>query len=215
MIKKTAVNSYLMLSSLCLSPPLQADFFGVPVQVDSIIEGKPLSYYIDRKNQLLREHIELFKEYVDADPIDCSQGSYKKIKNIGLEYMVRSPKPVSIEKAKELLVKGLQDLLYRINQDEILRPGLDYYPFTSKNLFYSLIFADEKGEIYFFPLEEKSLDRVTCIETDYKALVSYVHASQGTSVEVYRAALQDVLEEMKKEKPELLQPLTKGDRFAW
>ncbi|MDF2549088.1 MAG: hypothetical protein K0S07_155 [Chlamydiales bacterium] len=185
------------------------------VRNPNIVEGKPISYYIDRQNQIVNEHIAYFKKYVDADVFGLGGGCPKKITKIEITFIVRSPKPVDIEKAKELIVKGYQDLLYRINRDEVVRPGLNNYPFTTDNLFYSILFADEKGKIYVTPFEEKSLNRLTSCTAAYKFISARVNASPSEGKEIYDEPMEGILEIMRKEKPDLLEPIKKGERFQW
>ncbi|MDF2548975.1 MAG: hypothetical protein K0S07_42 [Chlamydiales bacterium] len=208
-------KSFIFYCFLLFIASNQLGFMTEYVRKPNIIEGKPIRYYINRRNQIVDEHVAQFKKYVDAEVFGSGGGCPEKITNIHLSFIVTAPGPVDIEKAKELIIKGYQDLLYRVNLDETVRPGLNNYPFTTGNLFYSILFADKKGQIYITPAGEESLERITSCTVCYASIKAEVNSAPLDGIEVYRASIEDVLKVLEQKKPNLTQPIKEGERFQW
>ena len=64
------------------------------------------------------------------------------INNLGILFQVK--RKLSIEQAREILVDCVQEFLTEINSNEEIRPYLENFPFTSKNIHIALLtFAED------------------------------------------------------------------------
>ena len=52
------------------------------------------------------------------------------------------PKPATISEARRIFVEMSEDLIARYNSNEPIRPYMDNYPFTLKNIEILILFAD-------------------------------------------------------------------------
>lgn len=71
------------------------------------------------------------------------------IKEVGLLFQVNHL--LTREEARELLVNCVQEFLSEMNSNEEIRPHLENYPFTSKNIDITVFIKDQKGKDVFDP----------------------------------------------------------------
>ncbi|MDF2548974.1 MAG: hypothetical protein K0S07_41 [Chlamydiales bacterium] len=57
-----------------------ASLEGPLVRSPAIFDGKPIRYYINRRNQIVDEHVAQFKKYVDAEIFGSGGGCPEKIR---------------------------------------------------------------------------------------------------------------------------------------
>lgn len=77
-------------------------------------------------------------------------GGHPKINLMFLSFHLKTY-PHTLEKARELIIHCIDDYLVAVNSDEGIRPHLENYPFTAKNIGLSIVLYDEKGRDVYDP----------------------------------------------------------------
>ena len=92
-------------------------------------------------NRILNEVACILKKKYKMDPIATEVSMPGGIvKRLGLDFQVRGP--LSKEEIRKLLIEAAEQLLSTINMDMEVRPYLEIYPFTIKNVTISLFILD-------------------------------------------------------------------------
>ncbi|CRX37705.1 hypothetical protein [Estrella lausannensis] len=129
--------------------------------------------------------------------------SQKGIKMIHLG--VATNGPGSIDQARTLMVFLFQELLNRYNTNPSIRPYLLNYPFTEKNIEFSIRFVDSKGICCRKDVTKKDEDQIAYV-TCFNGRIKYMVDDYG-GLNPYRGILfedyQDALRIVQNQSPNL------------
>lgn len=111
--------------------------FVLPIYLQAEIDSRPLL------GRPVASHVRWARDTYDLKPgsqgASMPDGPIRSV-SIGLQ----CDKEVTIEEAREIFVKCVEDLIYRVNADKPLRTWLFDYPFTFRNVDYSISFGERK-----------------------------------------------------------------------
>ena len=79
------------------------------------------------------------KKKRDLDCVGYGGAFYTNVKKINLTFYTK--KTITLPEARRIFVEMNEDLIARYNSNEAIRPYLDNYPFTLKNVKISLLFG--------------------------------------------------------------------------
>ena len=110
------------------------------------------------------------------------------IEMVSLGYHIK--RHATVEEARELFIKYSQKLLQRINEDEKMRPFLNQYPFTEKDIRFGLSFVQQnkkeftdgsvayvslvRENIYYYRYDGEKQRFVEILEEPYQVALQHV-----------------------------------------
>ena len=139
--------------------------------------------YVAMAEKIALAHCELFNQYANASVFGFGGGFNKAVNKIDIAFEVRTKGPLDVKRARELAIIEAQDLLYRFNQNEAIRPFLKNYPMDSTNLSCSLTFVNRESLTYKRPAGEKDVNKLS------SCLVSNGSISSGSIMIISMAPL--------------------------
>ncbi len=113
-------------------------------------------------------------------------GLMDNIKMVSLGYHIK--RHATVEEARELFIKYSQKLLQRINEDEKMRPFLNQYPFTEKDIRFRLSFVQKNNR----PFTDGSVAHVSLVRENI-----YYDRYDGEKkrfIEILKEPYQDALQ---------------------
>lgn len=95
-------------------------------------------------NEARRNAAYILSKEKNLRPMGTGAQARKKIKMLALSFGYYQP--LTIEKARELLLSSCEVLITTVNSNERIRPYLDSYPFGPKNVEIRIFLYDSKGK---------------------------------------------------------------------
>lgn len=143
-------------------------------------------------NEVNRRALYLIKKKYGLRPFGTAAQMMGKIKMLGLSF--RYNQPIQLKEARELLINAASELVREINSHEEIRPYLAHYPFTLKDVYFS---------IYVFSLDGRSppSGSLAVVKLDEGSLVYKVHPEENSIilVEILEESLEEALAEVEKQ----------------
>lgn len=124
-------------------------------------------------NSLIGRAAETLKQKYKMKPIGTTVSMPRcVVKNLGVHFQIHGP--VTRSEIRKVLVEVAKDFLSMVNEDLELRPLLESYPFSAKNIDIALFIKDDTGKgirdpyISYAGIRNGKLDYVILDETDVK-----------------------------------------------
>ena len=96
-------------------------------------------------NKVMHSYSKKVKKEKDLDAFGMGGELMTNVKSFSLTYV--SERKLNIDEARPLIVECIEDLLKDINDYKEIRPYLNDYPFTVKNLEFGIMFMKPNGDI--------------------------------------------------------------------
>ncbi len=136
-------------------------------------------------DKVMHSYSKKVKKEKDLDAFGMGGELMSNVKSLYLKYV--SDSKITLDEARPLLVECIEDLLKEVNNNEKIRPYLNDYPFTAKNLEFGILFLDKSGEF----IAEGCLAGVTSLKG--KVYYRIWNVNKNRLEEIYEEAYEEAL----------------------
>lgn len=115
------------------------------------------------------------------------------VKALYAGFTVNNTNNITYETARTLLVNSAEEFLKSINEDKMLNPYLNHYPFTYKDIEYTLTFKSQEGEflssissvngvIFYYLNDQAQFNLVELVQEPYSEALAKVQAAKNSEI---------------------------------